>query len=255
MDEERNDEEPSRDSKNRPVVLLLFIGFCGVIGLLAATVIGIPLPLAFVFILLAVVGLPWGLGRLVEREAKAKPVVVSAIAALVLSPLYVPIGIGAGFLTLVIPSHVRWFFTGPNIVQSVVSPDEEFEAYVVESPSIDPPNQSLFIQRSDNIHFVSVAKLGEDIDSIKEIHWSPQSDIAVFHTRCYLIATQVPGYQTVKIPLGGEWTRTKASKRSTFTGAGPRVTVAEIQFPEPGSFGYRLEGGDAFKTVRMDSFQ
>ena len=45
-----------------------------------------------------------------------------------------------------------------------------FEAYVVESPSIDPPNQSLYIQRSDNVHFVRVEKLPEDIDRILEIH-------------------------------------------------------------------------------------
>ena len=99
-----------------------------------------------------------------------------------------------------------------------------------------------------------VAKLAEDIDAIKEIHWSPQSDIVVFQTRCNLIAVRVPGYQTVRIPLGGERIRTKASKRSTFSSAGPRVAVADIQFPQAGSFGYRLEGADTVKTIQMDTF-
>jgi hypothetical protein len=76
----------------------------------------------------------------------------------------------------------------------------------------------------------------------------------VFHTRCNLIAVRVPGYQTVKIPLGGEWIRTIASKRSTFSGAGPRVAVADIQFRQPSSFSYRLEGADTFKTIPMDFF-
>ncbi len=54
------------------------------------------------------------------------------------------------------------------------------------------------------------------------------------------------------IPLGGEWIRTKASKRSTFSVAGPRVTVADIEFTEPGSFSYRLEGVNTARTIQMD---
>ena len=65
---------------------------------------------------------------------------------------------------------------------------------------------------------------------------------------------KMSGYQTVKIPLGGEWIRAKASKRSTFSGAGPRVAVADIGFPEPGSFSYRLEGFETARTIRMDVF-
>ena len=149
-----------------------------------------------------------------------KPILISLVVSILLSPVYVPTGIAMGFFTTLAPAHIKDFFTGPYVVQSVISPDQNFEAYVVERPSIDPPNQSLFIQRSDNIHFVRVAKLAEDIDAIKEIHWSPQSDIVVFQTRCNLIAVRVPGYQTVRIPLGGERIRTKASKRSTFSSAG-----------------------------------
>ena len=60
--------------------------------------------------------------------------------------------------------------------------------------------------------------------------------------------------QTVRIPLGGEWIRTKASKRSIFSGAGPRVAVADIKFPEAGSFSYHLEGTATTKTVQMGTF-
>ena len=251
MEEERENKSYDSRSSNLSTILLLLAGFCGVIGLLAAAIIGIPLPFALVFIALAAIGLPCGFSRLRKKERKVKPIVISAVASILLSPICVPVGFAIGFTTYLAPSHVKDFFTGPNIVQSLTSPDQEFEAYVVERPSIDPPNQSLAIQRSDNIHFVRVAKLAEDIDAIREIHWSPQSDIVVFHTRCNLIAVRVPGYQTVKIPLGGERTRTKAKKRSTFTGAGPRVAVAEIEFPGDGSFSYRLEGVDTVKTIQM----
>lgn len=254
MEEETKDKTSDGRSRDFPATLLLFFGFCGVIGLLTTAIIGIPLPFAFIFVAFVGIGLPWGLIRLTKKERKVKPIVISAIASILLSPVYIPIGIGMGFSMPLFPSYVKIFFTGPNVVQSVMSPNGDFEAYVVEAPSIDPPNQSLFIQRSDNIHFLSIADLAEDIDSIKKIHWSPQSDIVVFHTRCHLIAVRVPGYQTVKIPLGGEWIRTKASKRSTFSGAGPRVAVADIQFLQPSSFSYRLEGADAFKKIQMSSF-
>lgn len=253
MDEEREQKSSDVPGSNLHAILPLLAGFCGVMGLLTATIAGIPLPFTFVFIALAAAGLPCGLSRLRKKERIVKPIVISLVVSILLSPVYVPAGIAIGFFTRMMPPHVKDFFTGPDIIQSVTSPDQNFEAYVVERPSIDPPNQSLFIQRSDNIHFVRIAKLAEDIDAIKEIHWSPQSDIVVFHTRCNLIAVHLPGYQTVKIPLGGEWTRTKAKKRSTFTGAGPRVAVAEIEFPRASSFSYRLEGIDTVKTIRMDT--
>jgi len=245
-----NERSDCRNS-NLSIILLLLSGFCGVIGLLAVAIIGIPLPFALVFIALAAIGLPCGLSRLRKIDRKVKPIVISVVASILLSPVYVPAGIAVGFFTPLVPSYVKDFFTGPEVVQSVTSPDQNFEAYVVERPSIDPPNQSLFIQRSDNIHFVRVAKLAEDIDAIKEIHWSSQSDIVVFHTRCNLIAVRTPGYQTVKIPLGGERIRTKASKRSTFSGAGPRIAVADIEFPRAGSFSYRLEGVYTAKIIQM----
>ncbi|HCO96743.1 MAG TPA: hypothetical protein DIU00_22860 [Phycisphaerales bacterium] len=252
---EEQSENISSDGRGNDlaVTLLLLAGFCGVIGLLVEVIIGIPLPFALVFIVLAAIGLPCGLSRLRKKDRKVKPIVISVVVSILLSPVYVPAGIAMSFFVPLAPAHIKDFFTGPDVVQSVTSPDQNFEAYVVERPSIDPPNQSLYIQRSDNIHFVSVAKLAEDIDAIKEILWSPRSDIVVFHTRCNLFAVRIPGYQTIKIPLGGEWIRTKASKRSTFSGAGPRVAVAEIEFPRVGSFSYRLEGIDTAKIIQMDT--
>jgi len=254
MKEEREDGRSDGRGSDLSTTLLLLVGFSGLIGLLTAATLRIPLLFTLVFIALAAVGLPCGFSRLGKRERKVRPIVMAAVASILLSPVYVPVGIAIGFFTPLVPSHVKDFFTGPDVVQSVTSPDQNFEAYVVERPSIDPPNQSLYIQRSDNIHFLRIAKLAEDIDAVKKIHWSPQSDIVVFHTRCNLIAVRVPGYQTVKIPLGEEWIRTKASKRSTFTGAGPRFAVADVQFPQAGSFSYRVEGVDTVKTIEMGTF-
>jgi len=58
--------------------------------------------------------------------------------------------------------YVDAILHGPKIVLSVPSPDGNYEAYVEEAPSIDPPNQSLFVERSDKLHFMHIAKLAGD---------------------------------------------------------------------------------------------
>ena len=172
------------------------------------------------------------------------------IILLLLTGLCGLIGFLAGPL---LPGIITAIISGPNIVQSVPSPDGNFEAYVEEQPSIDPPNQFLYVQRSDLRHYMYIAHLAEDVDAIRRIHWSPYSDVVVFETMVYLIAVRVPGYQTVKIYLGREWRRTEPSMRSTFTSGGPSLSVAAIEFPESGAFSYRLKGSDEFTTIQMDS--
>ena len=157
------------------------------------------------------------------------------------------------FIGLYANTHIIAFVSGHNVVQSEISPDGNFEAYVEDHPSPDGPNQYLLVQRSDAVHFLIIAHLAEDIDSIQEIHWSPYSDVVLFQTQVYLIATRVPGYQTVKIYLGSEWRRKKPSKQSSFTAGGIEHRVAEVGFPEPGAFSYRLEGSDQFHIIQMDS--
>jgi len=143
---------------------------------------------------------------------------------------------------------------GPKIVLSVPSPDGNYEAYVEEGPSIDPPNQSLFIERRDKINFMNIADLAEDVDSIKQILWSPNSKIVIFHSWCYLTATRVSDWQTVRIYLGKEWRRSKPQRHHiTFTSGGVIKRIKSIGFPEAGSFTYRLEGDERMYRVRMDA--
>jgi hypothetical protein len=140
---------------------------------------------------------------------------------------------------------------GAEIVQSVWSPDMEFEAYVVDYPSIDPPNQRLFIQRRDEQHFVVVAQLGEDVDSIETIHWSPAADMVVFETRNYLYAVHTPGFEMTTIPLANEFFHYRPGKFNSFGGGISQKSVEAVTFPEPGVFAYQLEGETAPRTVRM----
>lgn len=140
---------------------------------------------------------------------------------------------------------------GPEIVASAWSPDMEFEAYVVDWPSIDPPNQSLYIQRRDEHNFILVAKLTEDVDSIRSIHWSPSADMVVFLTYNYLYAVHTPGFETAAVPLADEFYHYQPGKTGTFGGGIPQKSVSEVAFPEKGVFTYLLEGEQVPRTVRM----
>ena len=158
----------------------------------------------------------------------------------------------AGQLARALPPYLASGLRGPQVVESVFSPDMAYEAYVVEHPSIDPPNQTLFIQTRDERHFVVVAQLGEDVDSIRQVHWSPDGSMVIFVTRNFLYAVHVPGYEMVGIPLANEFGRYQPGKFTSFGGGISQKVVAEVSFPEPGVFSYHLEGEEQPQApVRM----
>ena len=136
---------------------------------------------------------------------------------------------------------LRYWTSGPKVIQTVASPDQEYVAYVQESPSIDPPNQSLYVERHDKSHFMFLAKLAEDIDSIIKIVWSSDSQMVVFHSKCYLTAVRISDWKIIRIYLGKERLRYSPQHGSTFSSAGPIRRVELIDFPEPNHVGYRLE--------------
>jgi len=186
----------------------------------------------------------------VEKSKKGKGirllVLLSLIALCILIVLVAVPLVAFGYVDIIL--H------GPKIVLSVPSPDGNYEAYVEEAPSIDPPNQSLFVQRSNKVYFMLIADLAEDIDSIEQIVWSPDSQIVVFRSRHYLTATRVTDYQTVRIYLGKEWRRSQPRhQHSTFTSGGVSKEVKAIEFPQAGGFTYQLVGDDKLYTVDIDS--
>ncbi len=255
----------------RFITFVLFIGISGVVGWIATTwwmllngtnsghwatwsmtfrTIGIFSLWCSFFLLFAVVGLPWGCALLRDCENKGRILTRVVVPSIILSPFYAILGFMAILFGPYLYALGSTLMNGPNVVQSLVSPDGSYEAYVIDSPSIDGPNQSLFIDRADGIHFLGIADLAEDIDSIDSIHWSPQSDIVVFKTHMNLYAVCLPSYETVRIYLGQEWRRTARERGSTFTSGGVRLHVQNIAFPEPGVVSYEIEG--ATKVQRLD---
>lgn len=144
---------------------------------------------------------------------------------------------------------LRYLAKGPNIIQTVSSPDLQYAAYVDEKPSLDPPNQELYIERSDKSHFLGIAKLTGDVDSIIETLWSPDSQIVVFHSKCYLTAVRISDWKIIRIYLGKEWKRHEPQHGSPFSGAGPIKKVSLIDFPESNCFTYRFEDDATLYTV------
>lgn len=144
-------------------------------------------------------------------------------------------------------------FGGPKVVQSVPSPDGKYIAYVHDRPSFDPPNQSLMVESEDKTRFLGIADLVEDVDSIKDIIWSAHSGIVVFLSHCYLTATRVSDWKTVRIYLGKEWIRSRPSRRCTFCGAQPIRKVNAVEFPAPDTVAYQIDDGDEWHMIQMNS--
>ncbi len=159
-----------------------------------------------------------------------------------------------GFVALLLYASgtIGAMVNGPDVIMEVESPDGQHIAYIIERPSLDPPNQSLMVERSDKTRFLRIAKLVGDVDSIREILWSPDSSIVVFHSWLYLTIARVSDWSMVRVYLGDEWRRSEPIRRTTFCGAMPIHEVQTIEFPEPGQVAYRLKGQQDFKVVRMD---
>lgn len=261
---------------DRFTTVLLFMGFCGIIGWLGTiwwlldgtnfrgisfwevvNIIGNRSLWTSFFLIFAILGLVWGFRRLRQTERKTRVIVQSLIPAAVLSPAYILMGIVIIIFMPLVGGWIKTAIAGPTIVQSVFSLDGKFEAYVIDKPSIDPPNHHLYVRRNDvirrnNVHYSRpIVQLPEDVDSIQKIHWSPHSDIVVFQTWFSLIVVRVPDYKMVKIPLGGEW---HWRRNGTFWVDYNNVKqIAAIEFPEPDAFSYWLEDSYEFKTVEMGS--
>lgn len=140
-------------------------------------------------------------------------------------------------------------FRGPTIVMSAASPDGNLTAYVEDMPSIDPPNQSLVVERKDQRHFMVVADLAEDVDAIQRVAWSPDSRIVTFQSRDYLTATRVTDWQTIRVFLGREWVRHQPKRSATFSAPEPQVELDAIEFRQPDIVAYRLKGVDRWHAV------
>ena len=144
------------------------------------------------------------------------------------------------------------FFIHPNVIMSVASPNGEYEAYVVEEPSFDPPNQSLFIRKKESNSFNLIDILAEDVDCIKKIIWSPDNKIVVFNTNDYLIITKISNFNSVKIRLSGAW-KWKDKNQKTFASFPSIKKIEKIEFIDSVTVRVKFEKENTFKEFNLNN--
>lgn len=146
-------------------------------------------------------------------------------------------------LTTAIILTLEFFIMGFNkksqIVLSVDSPDRIYKAYVEEGPSIDPPNQSLFLEKNGTNEFKLVDDLPEDIDRVQEIIWSPDSRIVVFATDWYLIITNVEKFNTRKVSLNADWWKWQNEKGGAFSSSNQTIEIEKVIFIDSESLEFK----------------
>jgi len=192
------------------------------------------------FLIPTLIGLTVGLILLWENKDRARLLIRSLAASFILMPAYITIGTIAIFLTLTLANGTPKQL---DVVQSVVSPNGAYEAYVRNGVALDGPNHRLYIRRVKDRHFMLIEPLRKGIDACRGIWWSPDSEMVVFLSHFYIIAVQVPGYNTVRIPLP----ETVDSIQTGKAGALQDFPPVSVEFPRPGVFQYRLgeTGGGA----------
>ena len=145
-------------------------------------------------------------------------------------------------VTIILIAVAVYFIFGfnskPGKVMSVNSPQGSFEAYVIESPSADPPKQSLFIAKAGTGEFRLVANLPEDIESAQKIYWTEEGDKAIFVTNWHLFVTDVQTFNTMKISLNPDWWKMHEGKK-TFSSSGTSVFMEELILAGSDSLTYR----------------
>ncbi len=216
------------------------------LGAIAGTLLMSLMSSAFYAIIAIALLIP-GLRRLKGVSDKKNLVLKCLIPAACLTPFLAIGGIAAIMMTPFVVSHARMAIFGPNVVQSQFSPDDRYEAYVVDMPSIDGPNHHLYVKTAGLEEPAFVTKLPEDVDYNQEILWSPYNDLVVFKTHFKLIAYAPATGDTQEIKLGGDY---HWRKNGTFwVDYNDVLKPINFDFPEPGKFACHFEGKDGQQTL------
>ena len=145
-------------------------------------------------------------------------------------------------ITVILIGLAVWLLFGfsskPEKIMSVNSPQGLYEAYVVENPSLDPPNQGLLILKSGTGEFRLLERLPEDIESVQKIYWTSDGTRAIFVTDWHIIITDVRTFNTRKISLNPDWWNWNEGEK-TFSSTGTPVILEEFEIFGSDSLAYR----------------
>lgn len=249
---------------------LLFLGFCCLFGWVATnailltrytnrqhfqtlettvqTVVGSLIITSF-YVILAIILFYWAIGRYRRTTLQRGLIASSLLPAALLAPLWGIAGVALIFVAPFAYAHARAWIVGPHIVQAADSPDEACRAYVVDKPSLDGPNHHLFVENTATGQSEFVTNLPEDVDYIRQILWSPHSDLVVFRTHFKLIVYSPAAGESKEVKLGGDY---HWRPDGTFWVDYDDVKEPlHMRFPTPGRFVYQLEGEETSHTIDL----
>ncbi len=240
---------------------LLFVGFCCVFGFVGMNAILLTkftnarhfadpsailgtlmmcLVSSSFYVVLGAVAFIWARGRLERTVHKEGLVCKSILPAVCLTPVLGIVGIMVMMLTPYAFAQARQFVVGPKVVQAADSPDGTYQAFVVDKPSFDGPNHHLYVKTPKTGRLDYVDNLPEDVDSNKEILWSPNCDVVVFRSHFKVTAYAPTLDKRQEVILGGE--RHSLGNGTFRVNYNDVKKVTDIQFPQPGVVTVQLEG-------------
>ena len=162
-----------------------------------------------------------------------------------------------GLLTLLVSlanGTIRRIVFGPEVVMSAVSPDGEYEAYVVNHPTIDPPYHQVYVERAGKVQFLPVTRTFGGLDRVEQLVWSPTGDVLVVRTRRHLVAVRVPEFHSLDLHLGMMWHRKQPQRGWSFAMGAQMLKISEVDLSQLGTLRVRFEGSDDLHEFELPYF-
>lgn len=206
-------------------------------------------PITFLFPLIATPALGVAIARLRRMENRRKVAAIPLISAVILIPvLYM-----GSMLTLFLVADGWVRLTQPaTTVLTVESPTRQFEAYVINHPTIDEADQRLFLRGAGEAQGREVGRLGWE--RIERIHWSPDGQLAVFQSPMRLVVVRAGDTKSRVILLDG---KKLAGGEEHYVPDDYRKfrNLTAIEFPRPGvmNYHYTLRGVAGSETVDLNA--
>lgn len=203
-------------------------------------------PIACSFLLVAAPTLGVAIARLRRLENRVKIATVPLVLALLLTPVW----FFSSVLTLFLVSHgwVRLTQTATPVL-TVASPTRQFQADVLNYPTIDEADQRLFLRAAGEPRGRQVGRLG--YERIENIQWSPDGQMVVFYSAMRLVVVRTGDFKSRVIRLDGK-TLTGGEVTSSPDDYRKLRKLTTIDFPRPGVMIYHYTIKDAAGSETID---
>lgn len=206
-------------------------------------------PVSLLFPLIAAPALGVAIARMRRMENHGNIAAAPLILSLMLTPVFYFLSV----LTLFVVSDGWVRLTQPaTTVLTVASPTRQFEAYVMNYPTIDEADQHLYLRGAGETQGREVGRLGWE--RIERIHWSPDGQMAVFQSPLRLVMVRTGDFKSRVILLDGK-KLTGGEEHYVPDDYRKFRKPTAIEFPRPGVmvYHYTLQGAEENETVDLNT--